>query len=81
MPKRTWSDLTPQQKTGSIVGGLIQLALAAAAWTDLARRPATQVNGPKPLWALAIAVNFVGPISYFIWGRQRGAAGNRKRKR
>lgn len=82
MPKRTWSDLTPQQKTGSIVGGLIQLALAATAWTDLARRPATQVNGPKPLWALAIAVNFVGPISYFIWGRQKSGVGAKlKRKR
>ena len=81
MTKRTWSDLTSQEKTGSIIAGVIQLELAAIAWTDLARRPAAQVNGPKPLWALAITVNFVGPISYFIWGRRRGAAGKRTRKR
>ena len=79
--KRTCKDLTPQERAGSIITGLIQLTLAAIAWTDLARRPAAQVNGPKPLWALAITVNFVGPISYFIWGRQRGAGRKRKRRR
>ena len=79
--KRTWKDLTPQERAGSIITGLIQLTLAAIAWTDLARRPAAQVNGPKPLWALAITVNFIGPISYFIWGRQRGVGRKRKRRR
>ena len=43
----------------------VQIALAAAAWTDLARRPTEQVCGPKAVWAVAIAVNFVGPISYY----------------
>jgi hypothetical protein len=69
--KKRWSDLTPQQKAGGIVSAVIQLALAAAAWTDLARRPAEDVNGPKPMWAAIILVNFVGPLSYFIFGRRR----------
>ena len=43
--------------------------LAAAAWWDLARRPATQVRGPKWMWALVIGVNFVGPVLYFARGR------------
>jgi len=30
------------------------------------------VNGPKPLWAAAIAVNFVGPLAYLRWGRRPG---------
>ena len=47
----------------------LQLALAASAWTDLARRPARLVRGPKWIWALVIAVNFVGPLWYFRWGR------------
>jgi hypothetical protein len=64
MPNRDWSDLSPQQRTGMIIAGAVQLALAAAAWTDLARRPAEQVNGPKGVWAVVIAVNFVGPIAY-----------------
>jgi hypothetical protein len=47
----------------------LQLALAGAAWTDLARRPARLVRGPKWIWALVIAVNFVGPLWYLRWGR------------
>jgi hypothetical protein len=66
-----WSDLSSRQQTGMVIGGLIQLALAATAWADLARRPADRVNGPKGLWAVLIAVNFVGPLSYFVLGRKR----------
>jgi hypothetical protein len=80
-PKRTWKDLTPQERTGSIVSVLIQLTLAAIAWTDLARRPEKYVRGPKPLWALAITVNFVGPISYFIFGRLPDRAAQRRKRR
>jgi hypothetical protein len=68
---KRWSDLSPQQRAGGIVSAVIQLALAAAAWTDLAKRPADEVRGPKPMWAVIILVNFVGPISYFVFGRRR----------
>ena len=68
---KNWNDLSTQQKTGSIVAASVQLTLAAIAWVNLARRPAEQVRGPKPLWAVIIAVNFIGPISYFIFGRRR----------
>jgi hypothetical protein len=47
-----------------------QLALTAAAYRDLAKRPAAQVNGPKAAWGLAILVNWVGPIAYFAKGRR-----------
>ena len=67
-----WSDLSSRRQTGMVIGGLIQLALAATAWADLARRPSDQVNGPKGLWAVLIAVNFIGPLSYFVFGRTRG---------
>jgi hypothetical protein len=70
--RKKWSDLTPAQQRGIVVIGSVQVALAAAAWIDLARRPAALVRGPKPAWALAIAVNFVGPVSYFAFGRRRG---------
>jgi len=68
---KSWSDVSPAQKTRAVVGAVIQLALAAAAWTDLAKRPADEVNGPKPMWAGIILVNFIGPLAYFIFGRRR----------
>lgn len=68
---KRWSDLTTGQQVGGIVSAVIQLALAAAAWTDLAKRPAEDVNGPKPMWAAIILVNFIGPLAYFVFGRRR----------
>lgn len=73
MAVRRWADLTERQKTLVLVGASVQLSLAATAWTDLARRPASQVNGSKALWAAVIGVNFLGPIAYFTRGiRHRG---------
>lgn len=71
MARKQWSDLSDAQKAATVAAAAVQIALAAAAWTDLARRPAEQVRGPKAAWAVAIAVNFVGPISYFAFGRLR----------
>ena len=70
MTRRSWSDLTPRQRTAVLVLGSVQLSLAATAWTDLARRPADEVNGSKLRWALIIAINFLGPVAYFRWGRR-----------
>jgi hypothetical protein len=70
MRRRRWSELTPGEQTALLVLGSVQLSLAATAWSDLASRPAARVNGPKPLWAVIIAVNFVGPAAYFRWGRR-----------
>ncbi|HEU5470801.1 MAG TPA: PLD nuclease N-terminal domain-containing protein [Actinophytocola sp.] len=51
------------------MASVVQVGLAAVAWVDLARRPAERVRGRKPLWAVAIAVNFVGPVAYLCCGR------------
>ncbi|WBM81493.1 PLDc N-terminal domain-containing protein [Cryobacterium breve] len=72
--QRAWNDLSPREQTGVLVAGSVQLALAATAWTDLARRPAALVNGPKLLWAVIIGVNFIGPIAYFVGGRRKAPA-------
>lgn len=71
MARQHWRDLSPRQQTAILVMASVQMSLAATAWVDLARRPATLVRGPKPLWAAAIAVNVVGPIAYFVAGRRR----------
>lgn len=71
MARKRWSDLTDAEKTAILVVASVQISLAATAWVDLARRPRELVRGPKPLWAAAIAVNFVGPLTYFTVGRLR----------
>jgi hypothetical protein len=71
MAVRRWADLSDRQKTLVLVGASVQLSLAATAWTDLARRPASRVNGSKALWAAVIGVNFLGPIAYFTRGIRR----------
>ena len=70
MSRRRWQDLSDRRRFVILTLGSIQLSLAATAWADLATRPARQVNGTKRFWALVIAVNWVGPISYFRWGRR-----------
>ena len=52
-----------------IVGAAVEVALTAVALTDLARRPASQVRGPKLLWAATCFVQPFGPISYLMFGR------------
>lgn len=67
---KKWSDLTSGQRTAVVVAGCVQVALAASAWADLARRPAEEVEGSKAKWAAIIGINFVGPIAYFVRGRR-----------
>jgi Phospholipase_D-nuclease N-terminal len=73
MARLRWDDLGTGRKAGLSVLMVVQLALAAAAWSDLARRPADQVNGAKAMWAAVIAVNFIGPLAYFLLGRRSSA--------
>ncbi|MDF9276175.1 hypothetical protein P4U43_00025 [Arthrobacter sp. EH-1B-1] len=68
---RKWSDLTPAQQRAVLTAASVQLSLAATAWVDLARRPESQVNGRKSLWAVGIGLNFLAPILYFSRGIRR----------
>lgn len=60
---------SPRRRAGLIAAGAVQLGLAAVAAVDLARRSPAQVRGPKWRWALALAVNYFGPLAYLCWGR------------
>jgi hypothetical protein len=71
MARKRWTELTPAQRAGVVALGTMQVSLATRAWWQLARTPADRVNGPKPLWAAVIAVNIVGPLTWFRWGRRR----------
>lgn len=70
MSGRRWQHLSDREKFAVLTLGSIQLSLAATAWADLAVRPADEINGRKRIWALVIAINGVGPICYFRWGRR-----------
>jgi hypothetical protein len=71
LTKKQWSDLSPQKRATISIVGLVQVALLAAALIDIRRRPAEQIKGSKKLWTLVAFINFVGPISYFVFGRKR----------
>lgn len=70
--KRQWSDLTPAQQKAITVAGVVEVVATAAMLIDLARRPASQVRGPKALWRALSAVQPVGPLAYFTVGRVDG---------
>lgn len=70
--KRKFKDLPLGGKIAVIVAAIAELALMFAALNDLRKRPAGLVRGPKPLWAAASLVNFLGPIAYFAFGRKSG---------
>jgi hypothetical protein len=71
---KRWADLSPAQQRLIMVGAVVESVLKAVALADLARRPASQVRGPKPLWALVLTLaNSLGaaPVIYWLYGRRR----------
>jgi hypothetical protein len=70
MATRRWTDLSPRQRAATLVAASVQMSLAATAWAQLATTPAVQVNGSKARWAAVIAINFLGPLAWFRWGRR-----------
>jgi hypothetical protein len=72
--RRKWSDLSGRTRTLIITVAVADGILKAAALIDIKRRPASQIRGPKWVWAPVVAVvNSAGvvPISYFVFGRRQ----------
>jgi hypothetical protein len=63
-------DLPPAKRIAVVAGAAVQLTLLAAAQRDIQRRPAAEIRGSKLRWRLICLINFVGPLSYFAFGRQ-----------
>jgi hypothetical protein len=57
-----------------VVLAAVQLGLLIAAERDIQRRPAPLVRGSKTRWRLVCLINFLGPLSYFTFGRRRESA-------
>ncbi len=71
---RQWSDLNPRTRRLLTVAAVAEGILKLAVLIDLKRRPASQIRGPKWLWAAAVAVvSSAGilPISYLVFGRRQ----------
>ncbi len=74
--RKQWSDLSERDRKLLIAAGVVEGCLKIAALIDLKRRPASQIRGPKWLWATVVSVVSsagVIPISYFVFGRKRPA--------
>jgi hypothetical protein len=68
--KKSWKDMPPAARFGTVIVGAGQLAYLVAAQRDISRRPAEQIRGSKKFWRLVTLVNFIGPSSYFAFGRK-----------
>jgi hypothetical protein len=72
--RRQWSDLSERTRRLLTITAVAEGVLKLAALVDLKRRPASQVRGPKWLWATVLTVVSsagVAPISYFVFGRRQ----------
>jgi hypothetical protein len=69
--RKAWRDLEPVERAVIVLGGVVQVALQAAALLDLRRRADAELNGSRRVWVLLSFVNFLGPIAYFLAGRRR----------
>ncbi|HLS02394.1 MAG TPA: PLD nuclease N-terminal domain-containing protein [Beutenbergiaceae bacterium] len=52
------------------LAGVVQIVLLIAALRDVRRRPSSLVRGPKGVWVGVSFINFIGPVSYFLFGRK-----------
>ena len=75
--KRRWSDLSQRQRRLVTAAAVVEGVLKIAALRDMRKRPASEIRGPKWLWATSVAlVGSAGvlPVSYFLVGRRRDAS-------
>ncbi|HXJ62543.1 MAG TPA: hypothetical protein VNN79_02210 [Actinomycetota bacterium] len=71
--KRRWSDLSQGQRRVLVGVAVVEGVLKIAALIDMKNRPASEIRGPKWLWATSVAVigsAGVLPVSYFLVGRR-----------
>ena len=66
-----WAGLSASQRRLLLAAAAAELSLKITALIDIKRRPAEQIRGPKAMWRAAMAVNLIGPVSYFAVGRRR----------
>jgi hypothetical protein len=79
--RRQRSHLSERSRRLIIAAAVAEGCLKIAALIDIKRRPASQIRGPKWLWAAVVAiVNSFGaiPLSYFAFGRRQPRSRRRR---
>lgn len=71
--KKKWREMSLRRKFSLAVLGIVQFSLLIAALWDLQRRPEEAIRGKKWVWRLLVFVNWIGPLSYFKFGRTKTA--------
>jgi hypothetical protein len=74
MARKQWSDLNERTRRLLAITAVAEGILKLAALIDLKRRPASQVRGPKWMWAMVLTIVSsagLAPISYFVFGRRQ----------
>lgn len=66
--------MTPRRKRILAIVVPLQFVLARLAWRDLARRPSSQIRGPKTFWRVFVSLNPGNSIIYWAIGRRRASA-------
>ena len=72
--RQQWSDLSERNRRLLIAVAVAEGILKLVALIDIKRRPASQIRGPKWLWASVVTiVSSAGviPLSYFVFGRRQ----------
>ena len=72
--KKRWSEYSPGQRAAIVAAAAVEVALTTVALIDLARRPGSEVRGPKLLWAAGCFVQPIGPVAYLAIGRRRSGS-------
>jgi hypothetical protein len=75
--RKQWSQLSDRNRRLLIAAAVTEALLKVAALIDIRRRPASQIRGPKWVWAAVVAVVSsagVVPVSYFVFGRRRSGS-------
>ena len=67
-----FTELPRRRQAGIVVLATVQVGLLIAAERDIQQRPAALIRGPKSRWRLLCLINFLGPLSYFMFGRRTG---------
>ncbi|WP_375383667.1 PLDc N-terminal domain-containing protein [uncultured Microbacterium sp.] len=71
MARTNLSEISTPGRIGVAIVGVAQAAFAFLAFWDLWHRPASDVKGPKLVWAPVLLMNWIGPASYFLFGIKR----------
>jgi hypothetical protein len=72
--RKEWSQLSERTRRLLTIAAVAEAILKVAALIDIKGRPASQIRGPKWMWAAMVAVAGsagVVPISYFVFGRRQ----------